>query len=133
MNKDFVIKNTRNYDEWLIEQLKNPEEALAYLEAALEEYIADNDVNALGCAILNFFHAQYLTLQLMSLTGIYINNFERYQNFTTDTKSVDFLRNLSVVDFATNGWGLSKKGKPVVQHVDHIHSGGLVDIGVTYG
>ena len=78
MNKDFVIKNTRNYDEWLIEQLKDPEEALAYLEAALEEYIADNDVNALGCAVLNFFHAQYLTLQLTSLTGIYINNFERY-------------------------------------------------------
>ena len=29
-------RNTGDYDEWLIEQLKDPEEALVYLEAALK-------------------------------------------------------------------------------------------------
>lgn len=28
---------TKNYDEWLVESLKNPEEAAAYLTACLEE------------------------------------------------------------------------------------------------
>jgi len=41
MNKDFILKNTRSYDEWLIEHLKDPEEAQTYLGASLEEYEKD--------------------------------------------------------------------------------------------
>lgn len=36
MNKEFILKKTRSYDDWLIE-LKEPKEARAYLEAMQSE------------------------------------------------------------------------------------------------
>ena len=132
MNKDFVIKNTGNYDEWLIEQLKDPEEALVYLEVALEAFRADNDVIALKCAALNVIHAQYYSLKLTNLTGIDLGIFEQSQNITSNPKSSNSPPNLSSLDLVICSWGLGKRDKAAVQYVDHIPSGGLVDIGVTY-
>jgi hypothetical protein len=51
-------KNTRNYDEWLVEHLKDPEEAQAYLEAVFEEYEKDGDTTALLLALRSVAQAQ---------------------------------------------------------------------------
>ena len=77
MNRAFVMENTGDYDEWLIEQLKNPEEALVYLEAALEAYEEDSDDSALMQAVLSVARAQNCLLKLAAQTGIDIDNLER--------------------------------------------------------
>lgn len=51
MNKNFILQNTRSYDEWLIEQLKDPKESLSYLEAAFDAYQKDGDTTALQIAL----------------------------------------------------------------------------------
>ena len=58
MDLDFVLKNTSSFQEYLIEQLKHPEEARAYLEVALEDYEEDADVNELLAAIQDVAEAQ---------------------------------------------------------------------------
>lgn len=70
MNKDFILKNTRNYDEWLVEHLKDPEEAQAYLEAVLEEYEKDGDTIALLLALRSVAQAQGGIGKLAERTGI---------------------------------------------------------------
>ncbi len=40
------MARTRDYQEALLEALKDPEEAKVYLEVALEEYEEDNDKEA---------------------------------------------------------------------------------------
>ena len=77
MNQGFVMENTGDYDEWLIEQLKNPEEALVYLEAALEAYEEDSDDSALMHAVLSVARAQNCLLKLAAQTDIDIDNLER--------------------------------------------------------
>ena len=46
MTKHKIIKNTGNYEEWLIKSLKNKKEAATYLQVALKEYQNDNDLEA---------------------------------------------------------------------------------------
>ena len=58
MNKDFILQNTGSYDEWLIEQLKDPKESLAYLEAAFDAYEKDGDATALQIALQSVAEAQ---------------------------------------------------------------------------
>lgn len=70
MNKDFILKNTRSYEEWLIEHLKDPEEAQAYLEAALEEYEKDGDTTALLLALRGVAQAQGGVGKLAKRTGM---------------------------------------------------------------
>ena len=47
------MARTRDYQEALLEALKDPEEAKVYLEVALEEYEQDNDKEALLLALRN--------------------------------------------------------------------------------
>jgi len=47
------MARTRDYQEALLETLKDPEEAKVYLEVALEEYEQDNDKEALLLALRN--------------------------------------------------------------------------------
>ena len=70
MNKDFVLQNTGSYDDWLIEQLRDPKEALTYLEAALEAYEEDSDATALLFALRSVANAQDCIGQLTKRTGI---------------------------------------------------------------
>jgi len=77
MNEAFVMENTGDYDEWLIEQLKDPEEALVYLEAALEAYEEDSDDTALMHAVLSVARAQNCLRKLAAQTGIDIDSLER--------------------------------------------------------
>ncbi len=52
------MARTRDYQEALLEALKDPEEAKAYLEVALEEYEEDNDKEAFLLALRNVAEAQ---------------------------------------------------------------------------
>lgn len=134
MIKDFIIENTGDYDEWLIERLKEPEEARAYWEAAFEAYKEDNDGYALYCAAMNVCQAHYPALNPMIPIGICVNIFEQCQNSIPNPTPPDFLQNVPSVDLArgSDDRGLSKRGKPIIQNVDRIQSGDLVDIGVIY-
>ena len=52
------MARTRDYQEALLEALKDPEEAKVYLEVALEEYEEDNDKEAFLLALRNVAEAQ---------------------------------------------------------------------------
>lgn len=56
--KDFLEKNTADYREDLIESLRDPEEAAAYLKVALEEYEQDRDSEFFLKALRNVAEAQ---------------------------------------------------------------------------
>ena len=43
MNKNKVIKYSASYEDKLFEALEDPDEAQAYLEAAIESYQEDGD------------------------------------------------------------------------------------------
>jgi probable addiction module antidote protein len=52
-------EQTRNYHELLIERLRdNPQEAIAYLDVALEEFESDGDTEMLVKALRNVAEAQ---------------------------------------------------------------------------
>jgi len=51
-------KKLRCYDEWLVESLKNSEEAQLYLKAAFEEYEKDYDLDILLHSIWAYAKAQ---------------------------------------------------------------------------
>ena len=58
MNKEALLKHTTSYEEELIEDLKDPEEAMAYLETAFESYESDGDTEALLLAMRDVAEAQ---------------------------------------------------------------------------
>ena len=60
----------RNYDEYLIETLKNPQEAEGYLNASLEAYLEDNDVQALMLSLEHLARAKYSITEVAKRTGI---------------------------------------------------------------
>jgi len=70
MDKEFILKNTRSHNEWLIEYLKDPEEAQNYLEASLEEYEKDGDTTALLLALRSVAQAQDGIGQLATRTAV---------------------------------------------------------------
>lgn len=58
MIKQRIQKMTGNYEEWLINSLKDKKEAAAYLQIALEEYQKDNNTEALLLALRYVTEAQ---------------------------------------------------------------------------
>ncbi|MBI1925386.1 hypothetical protein HYR99_14185, partial [Candidatus Poribacteria bacterium] len=70
MNKDFILKNTRSYEDGLIEDLKDPEEAQAYLEATLNAYEEDGNIDALLLALGHVAKAQGRIGQLAKRTAV---------------------------------------------------------------
>ncbi len=58
MNKDWILKNTTSYEEDLLEDLQNPDEAQAFLEALFEAYEEDGNMEALLLAIRDVAKAQ---------------------------------------------------------------------------
>ena len=70
MDKVFILNNTTSYEDELIEDLKDPEEALAYLEAALEAYEEDKHTGALFLALRNVTKAHGGISKLSKNTGI---------------------------------------------------------------
>ena len=58
MNKETILKHTTSYEEELLEDLKDPAEAQAYLEAAFESYEKDGDTEALLLAMRDVAEAR---------------------------------------------------------------------------
>jgi probable addiction module antidote protein len=58
MTKRKIQQNTGNYEEWLIDSLKNKKEAAIYLQVALEEYQDDGDLEAFLLALRHVADAQ---------------------------------------------------------------------------
>lgn len=58
MKKTKEKRKLRNYDEWLIKSLEDPEEAQLYLQAAFEEYRKDRDLDILMHSIWAYAKAQ---------------------------------------------------------------------------
>ena len=52
------MKKYRSYDQYLIESLKNPEEASAYLKASLEEALETNEMSIFQLAVRDVVEAQ---------------------------------------------------------------------------
>lgn len=51
LNIEKVLKNTASFHEGLVEDLRNPKEAQAFLEVILEEYEKDGDIKAFLSAL----------------------------------------------------------------------------------
>lgn len=58
MTKRKIRENMGNYDEWLINSLKNKKEAAAYLQVALEEYQNNGGLEAFLMALRHVAEAQ---------------------------------------------------------------------------
>ena len=70
MNKEAILKYTTSYEEELLEDLKDPEEARAYLEAAFESYEKDGDTKTLLLAMRDVAEAQGGVGKLAKRTSI---------------------------------------------------------------
>lgn len=70
MNKKYIHKNTSSYHEKLIESLHDKDEAMAYLEVALEEYEEDGDSQTFMFALKNVVEAQGGVGLLSKKTGL---------------------------------------------------------------
>ena len=70
MDKEAILKHTTSYEEELLEDLKNPAEAQAYLEAAVESYEKDGDTEALLLAMRDVARAREGIGQLAKQTSI---------------------------------------------------------------
>lgn len=60
----------RNYQEALIESLKDPEEAEAYLNASLEAFMEGNNAEALMLALEHLARAKYSITELAQQAGV---------------------------------------------------------------
>ena len=58
MIKPKIQQNMGNYEEWLVNSLKNKKEAATYLQVALEEYQTDGDLEAFLLALRHVAEAQ---------------------------------------------------------------------------
>lgn len=58
MTKHAIKNATGNYEEWLIQSLKNKKDAAAYLQVALNEYQTAGDIKAFLTALRHVAEAQ---------------------------------------------------------------------------
>ena len=52
------MRNYRNFKDYHIEQLRDPEDAKIYLSVALEDYEKDGDIEAFSLAVRDIAEAQ---------------------------------------------------------------------------
>jgi len=70
MNREYILKNTESFDDYLMKVLKDPEEAKLHLEVALEEYQKDKDITAFLFSLQNVARAQGGIGKLAKKVGI---------------------------------------------------------------
>ena len=70
MSRSKLSKLTKSYHDELIESLRDPDQAFAYLQVALEEYQEDNDADALLIALRNVAEARGGITQLAKKTSL---------------------------------------------------------------
>jgi len=64
------VYKLRKYEDYLIEKLKDPEYAEAYLNASLEAFMEDNDTQALMLAFEHLARAKYSITEMAKQTGV---------------------------------------------------------------
>ena len=57
MNNEHILKHSSSYQERLLQDLRDKDEAIAYLKVALEEYEHDHDAEAFMMALRNVAEA----------------------------------------------------------------------------
>ncbi len=70
MNKEAILKHTTSYEDNLLERLRDPELAQAYLEAAFESHEKDGNTEALLLAMRDVAEAQGGIGQLAKRTSV---------------------------------------------------------------
>ena len=70
MDKEFILKHTTSFKDNLLEDLKDPEFAQYYLEAALEDYEKDGDTESLLVAMRDVAQARGGIGKLAKQTGL---------------------------------------------------------------
>jgi probable addiction module antidote protein len=60
----------RDYQDYLIEKLQKEEEAVAYLNASIEEYLEDGDTKALMLALEHLARAKYSITEMAKKSGV---------------------------------------------------------------
>jgi probable addiction module antidote protein len=70
MNRKKIEKLTGSYEEWLIESLRNKEEAALFLQVAFEEFQKNNDTEALLLSLRHVAEAQGGITQLSRKTHL---------------------------------------------------------------
>lgn len=70
MNKRKLLANTISYDDEILKELKNPNEAATYLQVAFDEFQEDNDIEAFLVALRRVVDAQGGISNLSEITGL---------------------------------------------------------------
>lgn len=70
MTKDKIKQNTGDWDIFVADYLNNPEDALAYLQASLDQYFEDGDMQAFLLALRNLAKAEGGLARLAKLTNM---------------------------------------------------------------
>lgn len=79
----------RKYEDYLIEKLKNSDHAEAYLNANIEAFMEDNDIEALMIAFEHLIKANYSVSQIAKKTGISRTHLYRiFDNKTTPSFTI---------------------------------------------
>jgi probable addiction module antidote protein len=95
-----AMKNMRKYKEVLIENLKSPTEAEAYLAGALEEYEKDQDTESFLLALRDIAEAQGGITQLAERTHLNRQNLYKALSKTGNPKLPTILTILHGLGFA---------------------------------
>ena len=70
MNTESILRNAVSYEDWILERLQDRQEAVLYLEAALEVFQEDGDYDLFLFAVRCVAIAQDLTSQHPTLTTV---------------------------------------------------------------
>jgi len=70
IKKDAIIENTGDWNGYVKDYLNNPEDALAYLQASLDQYFEDEDMQAFLLALRNLAKAEGGLTRLAKLANV---------------------------------------------------------------
>ena len=104
MTKKQVLKHTVSYEEGLIKALKDPEEARAYLEVALDECEASGETDSLLLALRDVAQAQGGVGALAKRTGL-----NREHLYRVLGKSIPRLIMTALIAFSAACWASKHK------------------------
>lgn len=87
----------RNYKDYLIESLQDPEEAKVYLQASIEAYLEDNNIEALMLAFEYLSKAQGVEIKMPNKETLKaMQEAENDINMTECTNADDMFKKLGI-------------------------------------
>ena len=99
MNEKQVLKHTVRYDEGLLEALKDPKEARAYLEVALDECEASGESEGLLLALRDVAQAQGGVGALANRSGLNREHLYRVLSSRSKPKIDNLMAIISALGF----------------------------------